>query len=191
MKNPTLIGLTGHAGSGKDTVREILERQYGYTGLALADPIRAMLRTLLGHCGESDACMTDRTMKEQPVSSLGVSYRHLAQSLGTEWGRSLSDDFWTQIAEKHIHALCANVFAKEQRFVVSDIRFRTEADWVRSLGGEVWHIRRDGVAPVRTHQSEAEIDAIEVDFVVSNNGNIAELEASIFATLWRQSAVLA
>ena len=41
MKTPAIIGLTGLAGTGKDTVRAILE-EFGYNGLAFAD-IRTML----------------------------------------------------------------------------------------------------------------------------------------------------
>ena len=47
MTRPRLIGLTGYAGTGKDTVRQILEDQYDLDGLAFADPIREMLSVLL------------------------------------------------------------------------------------------------------------------------------------------------
>jgi dephospho-CoA kinase len=47
MSKPFIIGLTGYAGSGKDTVRNILEAKHGFDGIAFADPIRDMLTALL------------------------------------------------------------------------------------------------------------------------------------------------
>jgi dephospho-CoA kinase len=38
-----IIGLTGYAQSGKDTVANILVENYGYQRVAFADPIRALL----------------------------------------------------------------------------------------------------------------------------------------------------
>ena len=38
-----IIGLTGYAQSGKDSVADILVKNYGYTRIAFADPIRKLL----------------------------------------------------------------------------------------------------------------------------------------------------
>ena len=38
-----IIGLTGYAQSGKDTVAKILIEQYGFTRVAFADKIRELL----------------------------------------------------------------------------------------------------------------------------------------------------
>lgn len=175
MKKPILIGLTGYAGSGKDTVREILERQHDYYGIALADPIRAMLRQLLAHSGETSTYITDRRLKEQAIPALGVSYRHLAQSLGTEWGRSMGQDFWTRIAESHIHDVRALQFDCPQPVVVSDIRFLSEVGWVRKMGGVIWRVQRLNIDPVREHQSETEVGHIREDLVIHNNSGFDEL----------------
>ena len=92
-----IIGLTGPAGSGKDAVRAILE-ELGFVGFAFADPIRNMIRCLLTDNGLSDGWMDNRDLKERIIPALGVSYRHMAQSLGTEWARNLRRDFWLRIA---------------------------------------------------------------------------------------------
>jgi predicted ATPase len=93
MTNTKIIGLTGPAGSGKDAVRDILE-DLGLIGFAFADPIRNMIRGLLTDNGLSDDWMDDRNLKERIIPALGVSYRQMAQTLGTEWGRGLRSDFW-------------------------------------------------------------------------------------------------
>lgn len=180
MKKPFIIGLTGLAGTGKDTVRGILEHYEGYKGLAFADPIRDMIGPLLDACGEPRAWMINRELKEQPIPALGVSYRHLAQTLGTEWGRDLvGSDTWVRIAAARIKALsaCAYEFdpIPEPRFVISDVRLANEAAWVKSQGGVVWRVTRWGVDPVRDHASEAGIDLLPVDRTIENNGTFNQL----------------
>jgi hypothetical protein len=94
---PLLIGLTGRAGAGKSTVASILSDQFAFFELAFADPIQNMVGTLFAEGGIDGAWMVERALKEKPTV-LGFSYRHLAQSLGTEWGRGLAPDFWLRIA---------------------------------------------------------------------------------------------
>lgn len=171
-----LIGLTGLAGSGKDTVRDMLQREHGFAGLAFAEPIRSMLRELFNSTGISPDWMDLRELKEKPISGLGVSYRQMAQTLGTEWGRSLQPDFWLRIADEFLASMAEQ---GETHFVISDVRFQNEADWVHQRGGVIWRIERDGIAPVRAHASEAEISQLRVDAVIANHGSLQELESAV------------
>lgn len=175
-----LIGLTGTAGSGKDTVRRLLEEHHGYSGLAFADPIRNMLRPLLADAGTSDEWMTDRDLKEATIPAIGTSYRHLAQSLGTEWGRSIEHEFWLRIASARLD------FLQDQglrRFVISDVRFLNEAAWIKLLGGEVWRVERPSAEPVREHASE-KISHINPDRIIDNSGTVADLWKTVNDVLW-------
>lgn len=177
--NQIIIGLTGLAGSGKDTVRAMLEDAHGFTGLAFADPIRQMLRELLTSNCISTEWMDKRPLKEQPIPQLGVSYRHLAQTLGTEWGRqTVAPDLWLRMAAAYIDGIASETFAPP-RFVISDVRFPNEADWVRSRGGVVWHIHRPGIEPVRAHASESSIEQIAVDHAINNSGTLDGLAAEV------------
>ncbi len=169
--NQFIIGLTGFAGSGKDTVRQMLEEQ-GFVGLAFADPIRQMLRELLTSNGISDDWMYERGLKEAAIPELGVSYRQLAQTLGTEWGRSLDPQFWLRLAGAHMDSLTEE---GETHFVISDVRFANEAQWVRERGGQIWRIDRPGLEPVRAHPSEHAILGIQVDQVIDNSGDLDHL----------------
>jgi hypothetical protein len=171
----TLIGLCGPAGCGKDSVRSILEMHADFAGLAFAEPIRNMLRELFTGNGVSDEYITDRALKETEVPGLGHSYRHMAQTLGTEWGRQcMGPDFWLNVANTYMADLRSQGYRK---FVVSDVRFANEAAWVRAQGGVVWLIDRPGIAPVRPHVSEAM--AFEPDTVVPNHGNFLELRQAV------------
>ena len=175
-----IIGLTGTAGSGKDTVRNMLETHFGYSGLAFADPIRSMVGALLQEAGAGTEWMSDRLLKEGTIPALGTSYRHLAQTLGTEWGRSIEPEFWLRIARARVQALqdCG-----ERRIVISDVRFTNEADWVRALGGQVWRISRPGAEPVRLHASEL-ISHITPDRTLDNSGTVEDLWHTVNAVMW-------
>lgn len=180
MTQTKIIGLTGSAGSGKDAVRDILE-DFGFIGLAFADPIRNMIRGLLTDYELSDGWMDERRLKERIIPALGVSYRQMAQTLGTEWGRSLRPDFWLLLAELCMDVLAANCDGAQ--FVISDVRFANEAQWVREHGGIVWRINRPGIEPVREHVSELEIDSIEPEAVIYNTGTLATLRDTVAALL--------
>lgn len=175
-KQPFLIGLTGYAGSGKDAVRAALEQELGFIGFAFADPIRAMLRELLKGAGIDAAYMDDRALKEAAIPALGVSYRYMAQTLGTEWGRTCVDgDFWVRLAGAHMADLVDKAGTDDLKFVISDVRFANEVGWVRSRGGVIWRLQRPGLAPVREHVSESGMDDIKPDFVVHNMGTLEDL----------------
>jgi hypothetical protein len=177
---PRLIGLTGTAGSGKDTVRRMLEEHHGFAGFAFADPIRAMLGPLLAHAGAGHEWMYDRDRKEQTIPALGTSYRHLAQTLGTEWGRSIEPEFWLRIASARLDAMQDH---GHRHFVISDVRFLNEAAWIKLLGGEVWRIDRPSAEPVRAHASEL-ISHINPDRVIDNSGTVEDLWRFVNDVLW-------
>jgi len=91
-----LIGLTGPAGSGKDTVARLLCEQHGFVQMAFADPLRAMLKAGLGLTDEE---LHRRDLKEAPLEWLGKSPRQLLQTLGTEWGRQhVHPHLWLELA---------------------------------------------------------------------------------------------
>lgn len=182
---PIIIGLAGRAGSGKDSVRSILEMHAHFAGLAFAEPIRGMLRELFNTNGVSDEYITDRALKETPIPGLGVSYRHMAQTLGTEWGRQcMGADFWLNIAGAYLADLKAQGY---ERFVVSDVRFANEAAWVRAQGGVVWRVERPGLDSVRAHVSEAQ--DFEADAVLDNSGTVRQLYDRVLAALFAHNAM--
>lgn len=176
-----IIGITGLAGSGKDTARSVLQNHFGVTGMAFADPMRAMLGQLLDHCGIGAEWMTQRELKEMPMPGLGVSYRHAAQALGTEWGRALtpSGDIWLKAAAASM-AEVMNIKGPDAVFCISDVRFENEARWVREQGGVVWRIDRPGVAPVRQHASENGIPQNLIDHVISNSETVDILRMAVY-----------
>ena len=184
-KKTKLIGLTGYAGSGKDTVRDCLD-DLGWHGLALADPIRLMVGEMLDSANISRKWMMNRELKEQTIPELGVSYRALAQTLGTEWGRkTVSPMLWIRMAQAYMDSTCtaARPVGGFDKFVVSDIRFANEAQWIRDQGGAIWRIERPQAVPVRAHVSEAEIYHFAADAVIVNDGTFDQLWYNVIAAL--------
>lgn len=175
---PIIIGLSGYAGTGKDTVREILENA-GFVGFAFADPIRSMLRELLTSNGISDQFIDDREFKEQIIPEIGVSYRQMAQTLGTEWGRMLQPDLWLRLAGAYMADVERNTWNDTSAFVISDVRFVNEAAWVRAHGGMIWRVIRPGTTPVRQHISEQELTLFDADHTIINDGGLEDLHLAV------------
>ena len=78
-----LIGITGPAFSGKDTIANHLCLTHGYfTCEAFADPLRDGLSALFGLFPHH----FDAKHKETVIEWIGKSPRELLQTLGTQWG---------------------------------------------------------------------------------------------------------
>lgn len=170
-----LIGIMGLARVGKDTATAHLCDTYGMESYAFADPIKSMLTGVFGDLFRDG----DR---EAPIDWLGKSPRQLMQTLGTEWGREVvHPDLWVLVADQ--------MWKKYQEIgwgagvVLSDVRFRNEAEWVLSQGGLLISLSRDGVAAVATHVSEQNIPFDLANVSLENNGTVEELAAAVTATV--------
>lgn len=165
-----IIGFTGRAGSGKDTAADYLATQ-GYSKYAFAKPIKDMLTAL----GFPESEFSDREKKEAALSPFGVSYRTMAQTLGTEWGRSLNPDFWLLCATQNYNN--ARKSGQYKGFVVSDVRFENEAAWVRKHGVLIHVIgRRSELGKEESkHVSEAGVQLANADLILNNVSTIEYL----------------
>jgi len=170
-----IIGITGRARSGKDTLANILSSQYGYQRLAFADPIREFVGELTGI---APYLLRDTPLKERPIPRLGgVTPREMMQTLGTEWGRNMVyPDIWVALCEQKI---IEKMKYELRGFVIPDVRFDNEARMLRSLGGKIIHITRAVGEPVNSHVSEAGISPELVDLEIPNNGTLDDLRRRV------------
>ena len=162
-----LLGLTGPARSGKDTVADYLVRHHGYHRIAFADPLKQMVAGFLN-------ISLDRLeqVKDSWVTPFGCTPRRLLQTLGTEWGRDLIGiNTWTIAAAQRV----APLLAAGERVVISDVRFASETAHVRAQGGILWHLVRPDAPSVDDHASELGVPMGEEDAVLLNVGTLAEL----------------
>lgn len=169
-----IIGLTGKARSGKDTAGEYLVENHKATLYALANPIRKAASEMFG-LPYSDFT-GDNPDREKVNEFWGFSPRQMLQMIGTEGGRMLfGNDIWLKRAEQQMMNLepyASNGTLDRDYFVITDIRFENEAEWVRSKGGVVVHIRRDGIEPVNEHSSEDGVDVGDTDIVCHNTDTL-------------------
>ena len=168
-----LIGLTGLARSGKDTVASYLCGNHDFVQYSFAFPIKQAMKVMFG----VDPLIDD-DLKEVNISWIGRSPRQLYQLLGTEFGRDrVHPDIWVRnlehrLAKDHLPDMGDSV-------VITDCRFENEAAWIRESGGEIWHIKRDIKKKVNAHRSEDGIKVHESDFVITNNTSLEALYMQI------------
>ena len=130
-----IVGFMGAAGSGKSSAASFVAQQYGFTQYSMAQPLKSMIRMLLIEAAyshmEAHNRMMDRTWKEAPMEELsGKTLRHAMQTLGTEWGRTqMHPDFWVNFFKMRLDRFPYN------NFVLDDIRFQNEADFIKAQGG--------------------------------------------------------
>ncbi|WP_346829413.1 deoxynucleotide monophosphate kinase [Pseudomonas abietaniphila] len=174
-----LIGLTGPARTGKSTTAHHLALEHGFECYAFADPLRDALMAIFQLSPED----FEGAAKEEPIAWLGRSPRQLMQLLGTEWGRHMiSANLWVDLAEQHLDAL-ANASWPSPSFVISDLRFENEADFVRKRGGVVVHLQRFDAPKVNPHLSEAGVSLHKDDLVLVNDGDLASLHHQVESML--------
>lgn len=164
----TLIGISGRARSGKDSVGAYLQTRHGFERYAFAGPIKAGIRAMFGLDGRH----TDGLLKECALASLGgKSPRQLMQTLGTEWGREhVAPSIWVDLGLDYWHGL-----PEGRSLAITDVRFENEAHAIRRAGGVVLHIVRPEAEAVAAHSSEAALRVQSGDFAVFNNGTLPEL----------------
>lgn len=162
-----IIGLTGQAGAGKDTVADHLVSNYGFVKYSFAKPLKDMLKVLGVDCD-------NRATKELPHPTFKVSPRVMAQTLGTEWMRNCVDkDGWLLLARAYVRSVTDSVMneadIKEiQGVVFSDVRFINEAEYIRTSGTLI-HVCRPDVETVTPHESENGIPFRDCDRAILND----------------------
>lgn len=166
-----LIGITGQKGAGKDAfARHFIER--GFANVKMADPLKAMLRTLLDLAAIDEATierMIEGDLKEVPSPVLcGKTPRYAMQTLGTEWRNMLGEDLWLNIWRDRVETSDVPV-------VCTDIRFAHEAAEIIERGGHMVRVERPGLAGGDGHSSETEMTNLPVDVVILNMGSLQQL----------------
>jgi hypothetical protein len=172
------IALSGKARSGKDTIAAYLIRRYGFTKIALAQPIKAALAAMLSAIPGIENYLTDAG-KETIIPPLGVSFRRLAQTLGSEWGRELiHPDIWIILADLSMKK--AQTSHPEARFVITDLRFSNEAVYVHDNHFDHWWVQRDtAYYNVESHPSECGVSQADCNFTIANTGSLHDLEIQV------------
>jgi hypothetical protein len=100
----------------------------------------------------------------------------MMQTLGTEWGREMiHPELWIRACQRRIQV----AIDRGQCVVISDVRFKNEADAIRSVGGTILRVVRVTNESQDSHASEAEIESIHSDFLLSNDSDLYTLRRTV------------
>ena len=175
-----IVGITGKKGHGKDTVGALFVDN-GFERDFFAAPIKEAVKVALNMSDDQVHGTVD--VKETVDDRYGVTPRWAMQSLGTEWGRTLiHEDVWAIACLSRIET------AEDPDWVITDTRFINEARIIREHGGIIVKVVRPGAntGEFEDHPSERQIDLIEPDYTILNDGTLEDLEtrvAGVLATL--------
>lgn len=180
-----IIGLSGYAGAGKDTVAAGLIFNKDYTRVSFADKLREFalaldplipveVETVTRH-DDTPATRILYMRLTQFLEQCGGDWteakknaevRSLLQRIGTDAGRKvIGENVW-------VDAVMNNL--PDGPIVFTDTRFPNEAQAVKDAGGYVIRVSRPGVDAVNAHVSETALDDWEFDGAVINEGTARE-----------------
>lgn len=173
-----VVGMSGYAGSGKDTVGSMLVEDFGFRQVSFAAPLKEAVYRL----NPTVAVFDDKVVRvKDAVDKMGwdrakfeyPEIRTQLQRMGTEVGRDLFDqNLWVNLAMKDIKENGGNV-------VITDCRFPNEAEAIRKIGGRLWRIERPGTKPVNAHPSETALDGEKFDWTLINDGTLDDLRRMV------------
>lgn len=183
------IALLGKARSGKDSAAAHLVREHSYTRLAFADPLKEMALSVdplipMNHL-ESHSRLSDcvAAVGWEDAKDKWPEVRRLLQHMG-QTVREIDEDFWLRELLRKV----AGAAKLNMPVVVTDVRYRNEAESLRRAGFRLVRITRPGgtamtMGEMRAalHDSETELDSFAADAVIVNGAGLDTLQAMISA----------
>jgi len=211
-----IVGLTGPARCGKNTIADHLVAEHGFTRFAFSD---ALYREVAEAFDVPESYFRYEATKDTPTGVLAVEHsaddqfalavcrafgwsvdgpevgrwrspREILQWWGTEYRRAQDPDYWVKKLDEAISEYaCSGTFPL--KIAVDGVRFPNEEAYLRGLPAfEMWHIHRADAPQVAGHTSEVEQKRITVDvdtdLVLQNNGTVAQLLAVVDMALTRR-----
>lgn len=176
-----VIGLVGHAGSGKDTAMNVIVRNTPYIFykveiVRFADKLKDTVATVMGISREE----LDRLKEEDRNSEIAKTIREYLQNIG-ECSRKIDPDIFVNDVVTRIHRL--STLDHPELVIVPDVRFINEAQALKNNFDTVLikieNPRLDLADEIYQHSSESEIDAIEVDYKIVNDKSLPEFKRDV------------
>ena len=162
----TIIGLSGKAGSGKDTIADYLVEHHNFTKLAFAGVLKQSMKILFDL---SDQQLNDSKQKETIDPRWNKTPRQLMQWLGTDILKyKIRHDFFIIHVKNKISKCKGNI-------VISDVRFADEASSLKELGATIISIDRPGHKGTLNSSHASEQFEFKPDHLILNNSSKKEL----------------
>lgn len=194
-----LIGLTGKARAGKDTVAARLVERHGFTRVAFADPLKAAalgldpyvrveddeVGPLREACGFQAFHGSSYYRLSRVVAFAGWEaakgvreVRRTLQRFGQEAVReNVADDAWITAAAR----TAGRILAEGGSVVITDVRYPNELDAIASWGGFHLHVDRPGLVSTDPHPSETALEPYydDAQVVITNGGTLGDLGRAV------------
>lgn len=164
-----IIGLSGKAESGKDTVANIIRIIYPNTeilhfGDTLKDVVSSAFninRSILD-TQEGKKCINPKT---------NSTYREILQKLGSLFRQTFYENIW-------IDTVLDKIQSDNIIYVIADVRYPNEKKAIEDKGGIVIRIDRQGISQME-HQSETALDDYPFKYIIYNNGTLENLSKKV------------
>ena len=159
------VGISAYAKSGKDTVcslmnRRLLELDYRPVKFPFASELKTRIDKFLTKEIGISAFTRDKEEKDI-IRPFLVLYGETA--------RDLHLDYWAEMVKEKV-TMFDEMYEKDgvTMFpVITDVRYENEANMIKSLGGKILHIERDGiVAPNPSEEKNHPIVKSMADIVL-------------------------
>ena len=178
-----IIGLGYRAGSGKDTVADLLRKRLEEAGLVVqrfkfAHNVREAAKLFLG---PSDLDVYHPDFKTTPLSHLQMTGGQLLQKIGHGMRELLGDDCWINSLARNIDNWSIDMaeIPVQRIAIISDVRYLNEAAWIESRNGTT--IRVDRFVPQDDHPSETQGEDIFWDTRIDNTKDLNSLNYQVEA----------
>lgn len=172
-----IIGLGFKARAGKDTVGAYLVHKYGFVQESFAYPLKEYIGKKIFGFNEKQLY---GSLKEVVDPVWGKTPRQILQLAGTDALRNkVHNDVWVISMKRKVreHMNMGNQFV-----VITDVRFKNEAQMIKDMGGVVIRVHRDFPDQISNtkHSSELELENYDGwNHIINNNGTLDELFAQV------------
>lgn len=172
-----IIGVCGLIGTGKGTVSDILVKEHNFKKIAFADKLKDGVATIFGWDRallEGDTKESREWREQKDVfwsreTNKEITPRLVLQLFGTDCVRNgFYDGTWVSLVKKEI------LDNPDTNYIISDARFPNELDLVRSLGGEIWCVRRGELPEWWDCAVETNIATEDNEWIIYDEGNHME-----------------
>lgn len=156
-----IIGLSGYAGVGKDTLANyIIRLDSSFKIKKFSGKLKEISSILTGI---PHGMFESQSFKSLELTGWDMTVREFLQKLGTDAIRDgLHKDAW-------VNALFCD-YHQNENWIITDMRFPNEYDAVRKFGGMTVRLWRPNINPVNYHESEVALDNYAFDYIASNDG---------------------
>lgn len=187
-----IIGLVGNEGSGKDLIAGYMRKCYNFRQYCLADPIKNIAYEVFGW--DKDKLYSKDKDQVDPIT--GIKPREFLKWLGTDiFQYEIHKKFPNlKISERCIWANCMKqyieIHSHNSHIVISDVRFKHEANTILKAGGYLIYVDRINTNPSHTYEilellneTNPDTDRQWIYDTIDNNGTYNELYKNVDSLL--------